>query len=395
MAAVDVAYLLLDASLTLENSPVFQSQILDWIEIQSRHGLRVGIVAPISDRGQFDRLIRPRLQAAGVAVETFTPAGIWGSVWRASRALRRLEKRRRVRSIYVRSVWGPAAYRLAHPIGGPRLVFDFRGDVVAEARFAGRSGLRLRALALFTSWAIRQADVCAAVSSHAARILAATYGRSPVTIIPSCVEAVRWDAGAGARSDVRLELGIAPDELLLVYAGGLNRYQMVPEMLRLWARLEANDRSLSFLLLASEQPTHGTPAGAQGGVGPARLTMKSVRRDEVARYLGAADIGFLLRQKHPLNRVASPVKFGEYMAAGLAVIASPGLGDVEAWVRGERVGELADPDDPAAAEAASLALIRRVRGDRDGFRSRARALAVQKLDWEAYMHAWRLLLGGV
>ena len=41
---------------------------------------------------------------------------------------------------------------------------------------------------------------------------------------------------------------------------------------------------------------------------------------EVNSYLNAADAGFLLREKNPLNEGASPTKFAEYCLTGLPVI---------------------------------------------------------------------------
>lgn len=49
--------------------------------------------------------------------------------------------------------------------------------------------------------------------------------------------------------------------------------------------------------------------------------------NDVPKYLLAADYGLLLREESVTNKVASPVKFAEYIACGLKVIISQHLGD--------------------------------------------------------------------
>ncbi|MBS1652561.1 MAG: hypothetical protein JSU07_11190 [Bacteroidetes bacterium] len=53
---------------------------------------------------------------------------------------------------------------------------------------------------------------------------------------------------------------------------------------------------------------------------------------EVPIYLVMADYGLLLREETITNKVASPVKFAEYIACGLKVIISDNLGDYSALI---------------------------------------------------------------
>ncbi|MDX9702315.1 MAG: hypothetical protein RBU23_04620 [Candidatus Auribacterota bacterium] len=55
--------------------------------------------------------------------------------------------------------------------------------------------------------------------------------------------------------------------------------------------------------------------------------LKQVDYDQIAYYLNAADIGFLLRSKHTMNQAASPGKFGDYTACGLPVIMTEKISD--------------------------------------------------------------------
>jgi hypothetical protein len=390
---LDVVYLLVDPSHTLDNSPVLQSQVLDWLSVQATNGVRAGVVSGVHDPRRFGSVVRPKLGTT-VACETFPMGSTVAIISRAARSMKRLHSRYGTRAVYVRGIWGAVAYRFAFPFKGPRLVYDFRGDVVQEARYAGRTGLRLWLLERLTSWAIRTAHATMAVSARGAEVLRDRYRQGAAEVVPCCVDVASWERGPEVRASVRSALGIAGDETVLVYSGGFSRYQMIPEMLELWSGLEASDAGLRFLLLVNDTPTHLEVDLKRAATRrPQSLLVRTVPRAEVPGYLAASDIGFMMRERHPLNAVASPVKFGEYVSAGLAVVASPGLGDVDAAIRESDLGSLADPADLPGAEAACLELIKRVRGDRTAFKRRAQTFARARMDWQAYLPVWRRLIG--
>jgi glycosyltransferase involved in cell wall biosynthesis len=63
-----------------------------------------------------------------------------------------------------------------------------------------------------------------------------------------------------------------------------------------------------------------------------------VPSDQVALYLSAGDLGLLPRRPSLVNQVASPVKFAEYLAAGLPVLTNQGVGDYSELVHREGIG---------------------------------------------------------
>jgi hypothetical protein len=50
-------------------------------------------------------------------------------------------------------------------------------------------------------------------------------------------------------------------------------------------------------------------------------------------HLCAGDVGLLLRERHPMNEVAAPGKFAEYVLSGLPIVMTEGIGDFSAAVR--------------------------------------------------------------
>jgi len=58
--------------------------------------------------------------------------------------------------------------------------------------------------------------------------------------------------------------------------------------------------------------------------------------------MSIADYGFLLRERSLANAVAAPTKFAEYLAAGLKVLISPGVGDYSDLVEKHALGHVID-----------------------------------------------------
>ncbi len=85
--------------------------------------------------------------------------------------------------------------------------------------------------------------------------------------------------------------------------------------------------------------------------------IRSAAHHEVPRYLRAADLGILLRAPDPLNEVACPTKFAEFVASGLPVLISAGIGDCSGFVVEQNAGAVLDRPDPVRA-AAALARVR-------------------------------------
>ena len=387
---LDVIYLLAERGLMLDRSPGLAAQIIDRIEIQSRHGVSAAVVAVATDTARFDSTVGETLDRLAVPYRLVGAAPAPIAVVRAACVLRSFQKRKSARTVYVRDPWSSLAHQLAFPLSGPELVYDMRGDVIAESEHRGRSWLRRTVLKQLTRRGIRHADRHMAVSSQAARQLSDQFGAGIVTIVPSCVDYERFQASADRRNAVRAELGIADGEVLAVYSGGTQAYQMIPETLDIWARMAVHP-DVRFLLLTHGENFSRSPAG----IPEDRFLHVEADRSEIPAYLAAADIGFLLRAPHQLNYVASPIKFGEYLAAGLSVVSSPGIGDVSSAIEHDDLGCIVNLDDveSAAADSLNLALSLRDPTNRMQAAERARRIARERYDWAAYINLWNQEIG--
>lgn len=388
---VDVLFLVIDIELTLENSPVFQTQIGGQALALREAGLRVSLLCTSGDRIRFDAAVGNRLRDAGVRVSLVRHGSLAGNLMRIAGALRKETRSTPIGRVYLRGIWGYLALCLAFPWRRPEHVYDVRGALLDESSVAGTPGWRVRLYTALEHHAIASARSVTCVSDQLADQLQRRFGRQGIEVIPSCVHVADLAVDDATRAESRRAYGFDPDDVVLVYCGGLNRYQKIPEMLAIWSRL-MEEPAVRFLLITSDQPHNGGRADAIASFGD-RLVQLMLPHAEVPRTLAAADIGFMLRDKRPLNQVASPVKFAEYLAAGLSVVTSQGVGDISSLIEREGVGVLVDPADPASGASAVRGLVTRVREERGRLQRAALHVARANYDWAAYRPAFHRLYG--
>ncbi len=75
--------------------------------------------------------------------------------------------------------------------------------------------------------------------------------------------------------------------------------------------------------------------------------MRHAGHDEVVEWLSASDAGLALIRQVSSKRGSSPVKVGEYLATGLPVVITSGIGDYSALIEKERLGAVVDSLTPA------------------------------------------------
>jgi len=382
---------LVEVGLSLDDTPVLQSQVLDRIRVQSEHGIRVGLVATAADEKRFADSITPILDAIGVERKIIRGGSTASVMARSVRAVRTLRREHGGRNVYVRGIWGGIAHALAFPIRGPGLIYDFRGDIVAESEYRGSGKMSRTIIDRLLRLSLRRATGITCVSTGAASVLASKYNRHQVSVIPSCVDFERIGFNPEIRTAIRSELGLQETDVVLAYAGGISRYQQIPQMLRAWRALAKNPE-LKFLLLTNETPTPDSDGPGEEQAPPGTIILRGLSRADVAEHLMAADIGFMLRESHPLNFVASPVKFAEYLSAGLAIVTSPGVGDVSTLVADRSLGVLVDLDDESDIVNRTLELVSSMRSEPESYRQRSNDVAKDTLDWKAHLSTWRDLL---
>jgi len=134
----------------------------------------------------------------------------------------------------------------------------------------------------------------------------------------------------------RKKIGIKKENVVYVFSGSVAGWQSI-QMLKEFMTpvLSANKNAkLLFLTRANE-----TIRSFQNEFND-QISCFELKPKEVAEILIAADYGLLIREQSITNKVASPVKFAEYLACGLKVIISENLGDYSDFIQKYDAGSI-------------------------------------------------------
>jgi len=215
----------------------------------------------------------------------------------------------------------------------PRVVLDLRGvrdleylmtlgksegdlDAVERSRLVEYRGQE--------ELACRRADAVLCVSRPMEKLVRERYAMPDGRVgrVPNHAETV--DDAETLRDAARAQLGVARDALLVVYSGTLAAWQLPDASAALFQELRTRvpGARLLFLTPDADEARRAIP----GDLAP-DVILRSAPPGETARLLCAADYGLLLRRDDMVNRVACPVKFGEYLACGVRPVLTPYIGD--------------------------------------------------------------------
>ncbi len=273
---------------------------------------------------------------------------IFAGAWRAAA----IARRENIAVFHGRSHVGAAIGALAKRLTGGRLIFDIRGFLAEEYADSGNwraDGLLYRLTKMAERWLCRTADGFVVLTERARETIfpEGTAGR-PLEVIPCCVDHQRFAAtGKVDRDAIRGELGL-DGRLVFVYVGALGGYYLIPETAELLAAAREEDARVYALVLTQSSPVPMSDALTRLGFSNDDYRVIHASPDEVPRYLRAADVALSLIRPSYARRAMSPTKFAEYLAAGLPVIASSGIGDLDAHIEQARTGVLLRTFDRAA-----------------------------------------------
>ena len=120
----------------------------------------------------------------------------------------------------------------------------------------------------------------------------------------------------------------------LVYSGGIGKWQSFEKIVYLTDNLLSKQHNIEILFLTKENGLLKRLIKKY----PRRVKRLWVNPDQVNDVLSKCDYGLLIRDDKITNNVASPVKFAEYLNAGLSVLISPKIGDFSEFVQSNDCG---------------------------------------------------------
>ncbi len=244
---------------------------------------------------------------------------------------------------------------------GLRFLFDMRGfwaDERVEAGLWNSNNLVFRRAYRFfknkeRQW-LCQADAVVVLTHAAAQEIKRWqlpgFQENKLFVIPCCVDTHRFQiAHQDQRQRLRAQLGIGAQYLVLVYAGSLGTWYMLPEMLRFYQRLLKQHANAYFLFLTNENPDHLLAVARTYQLPEKQILIRSVPYDDVPTYMAVGDVAIFLIKNLYSKKASSPTKMAEFMSVGLPMICNP-IGDVAEIVRHTRCGLLLTDFDEATMD---------------------------------------------
>jgi glycosyltransferase involved in cell wall biosynthesis len=307
--------------------PLGVSQVLPYVRGLAWRGYRMAILSFEKEVHGSDRFARTRrlLDQEGIAWHALryhkrppvlsTVLDVASGVMagrRASRSVRFVHARGHVAALIAFSLW---------KLSGVPFLFDHRGRMADEYADAGiwpAGGLLYRLTERWEQRFIRHAARTVVLTERLRAALGPYADRS--VVIPCAVDLSAFRPR---------ERGV-PVNFDLVYAGSWSGLYLGQDILRffeVYRKLRPDAR----LLVLVPRPTDLRAA-------PRGVELRVAAPEEVPALLRSAGAGLSLRRPGRAQVAASPVKISEYLASGLPVVTSPGVGDLDKLVPQRRVG---------------------------------------------------------
>jgi glycosyltransferase involved in cell wall biosynthesis len=252
----------------------------------------------------------------------------------------RLVRRQGIGILHARSHVAAAMAALAKWWTGVPFIFDVRGLLAEEYVASGNwreGGLLFRLTKAAERLLFRSADGFVVLTERVRVRLAAQTGERPVAMIPCCVDESRLERSD--RDATRVALGVS-DRNVWACLGTLGGFYMVDEVAELFAVARELDPRAYLLVLTRSSPERLAARLERLGVPVDAYRVLESGPEDVSRYLSAADVGVLLLGASGAHVASSPTKFAEYLAAGLPVVSTRGIGDLDEEIPASGVGTL-------------------------------------------------------
>jgi len=338
--------------------PLVQTQVLPYLRELAAEGAKIFLLTFEPERWDHAPW-RERLRADGIEwlaskyhKRPTVPATLFDIAAGVIRTVR-VARKHRIAILHARGQVPALIGAIAKRFTRAKLLFDVRGLMADEYVEAGNwkaGGWLYRTAKGVDRFLYRSADAFVVLTERLRREQFAAESK-PVEVIPCCLDPERFAIGAGERDRIRSLLG-ASDRTVIVYAGSLGGSYLEREMAEFFAAAKRHDPRVFPLILTHSNPDRMMNRLASLGFSGNDFHIELVAPQFVPKYLAAGDLAVSIVKPGYSKIAMSPTKFAEYLASGLPVIATRGIGDVDEQIERERAGVLLDGLDAASYEKA-------------------------------------------
>ena len=203
----------------------------------------------------------------------------------------------------------------------------------------------------------------------------------------------RWDPPPVRPDLIREAAGLPPERKIVLFLGRLGRERGLEQAAEAVLRLD--DAALVMLGFPVTQGWDAELAAREADPRYAgrHVTLPPVHPDDVRMWAASADVSIIAVPANSLNqRLSTPNKFWESLAAGTPVVVGRDLEVMRSIVEADELGAVADPADPDDLALALRSVLERRAGDLAAMRARCLAVSRDRYAWETVVTPYLTLV---
>lgn len=271
-----------------------------------------------------------------------------------------------------------------------RFIFDPRGLIPEELLLAqgwSITSRKYRAWKRIEKWLLKGADNVFVLSRPFAVHYQKIIPNLDPIITPCCVDTDKFIYNETKRVELRRKLGLSDSLVVVVTIGSFAPYQLLDGGIKLFQQILKLHSNARLLILTPDKQQIQIYLPKFSDLEMRILDLIEIYSPSFAEmpdYLLASDLALLVRIPSVISEVASPVKFAEYLASGVPVIAYPKIGDTQQIIEQYQVGIIIDLIDDTTTEQKLAQLLPKL-DDKTTLATRCRTTAISHLTWDNYL----------
>jgi glycosyltransferase involved in cell wall biosynthesis len=171
-----------------------------------------------------------------------------------------------------------------------------------------------------------------------------TFKPGKINIIPCCVDLQHFSETTidkNYTNTFKKDWNITQDDFVLTYLGATGTWYMLPEMLRFFILLKAQEKNAKFLFISPEESHESIRSEARKlGIQNDWIILIHATRKQVPSLLSLSNYGIYFIKPTYSKISSSPTKQAELMAMGIPAITNKSIGDTEQILRESNAGIL-------------------------------------------------------
>lgn len=272
-----------------------------------------------------------------------------------------IARRQKIAIVHARS-YVPALIALVlKQITGVKFLFDMRGfwaDERVDGRVWRSGGTLYRVAKALEKIYLSKADAIITLTDAARNEIEALeylQGRRPhITVIPTCVDLDQFEIREQRSGPLR-DSGVE-ERFTLVYSGSLGTWYALDAMTAFFLVLKKYIPNASFLILTQSPRQVVETVRNKYALSEKDMNVQNVPYQRMPESIASGDAGIIFSRPSWANKARCPTKLAEFLASGVPVVMSRGIGDTEALIQRERVGVVVEEFTESAYEKALGAL---------------------------------------